>query len=176
MLVVVGSKNPVKLRATEAAFRTLFPDAHPELQAISVGSGVSDQPTSDRETRRGARTRVGNARDAVPTADFFVGFEGGVELLDETLMAFAWIAVADRAGAISEARTVTLPLPPAVRELLDRGIELGEANDRVFSTADSKRRGGAFGLLTGGIYTRESVYTEALVVALVPLTHELYSQ
>jgi non-canonical (house-cleaning) NTP pyrophosphatase len=34
--------------------------------------------------------------------------------------------------------------------------------------------GGAFGLLTNGIYTREGVYTEALVIALVPFVNELY--
>jgi non-canonical (house-cleaning) NTP pyrophosphatase len=53
-------------------------------------------------------------------------------------------------------------------------MELGEANDQVFSTVNSKHQGGAFGLLTHGLYTRESVYTEALVMALVPLVNTLY--
>jgi len=71
-------------------------------------------------------------------------------------------------------RTVTLPLPPAVKALVDQGLELGDANDRVFSTVNSKQQGGAFGLLTNGIYTREGVYTQALVIALVPFVNELY--
>jgi non-canonical (house-cleaning) NTP pyrophosphatase len=53
-------------------------------------------------------------------------------------------------------------------------MELGDANDRVFSTVNSKHQGGAFGLLTNGLYTREAVYTEALVMALVPLVNGLY--
>ena len=62
----------------------------------------------------------------------------------------------------------------AIKELIDAGMELGEANDQVFSTVNSKHQGGAFGLLTHGLYTRESVYTEALVMALVPLVNTLY--
>jgi non-canonical (house-cleaning) NTP pyrophosphatase len=61
-----------------------------------------------------------------------------------------------------------------VQELMDQGLELGDANDRVFATVNSKHQGGAFGLLTAGLYTREGVYTEALVTALVPFINELY--
>jgi non-canonical (house-cleaning) NTP pyrophosphatase len=53
-------------------------------------------------------------------------------------------------------------------------LELGDANDRVFSTVNSKHQGGAFGLLTDGLYTRESVYTQALVIALIPFNNMLY--
>ena len=137
-------------------------------------SGVSEQPRSDDETRRGARNRARNACELQAEADFWVGLEGGIETIDEQLMAFAWMAVLGSTGQFSEARTVTLPLPPEVRTLVSRGLELGDANDRVFSTVNSKQQGGAFGLLTNGLYTRESVYTEALVMALVPFVSDLY--
>jgi len=61
-----------------------------------------------------------------------------------------------------------------VLTLVDQGQELGDANDQVFSTVNSKQQGGAFGLLTNGLYTREGVYTEALVIALVPFVNTLY--
>ncbi len=174
MKVVVASSNPAKLRAVDDAFARQFPDRTIELTPCSVESGVSDQPMSDEETRRGARIRAGNARSAESVADFWVGLEGGLETIDDQLMAFAWMAVLGPDGNIGEARTVTLPLPPAVKELVDEGLELGDANDRVFSTLNSKHKGGAFGLLTNGLYTREGVYTEALVIALVPFVNELY--
>lgn len=176
MKIVVGSRNPVKKRAAEKAFGKVYPDAQIEVQDVAVPSGVSDQPFGDNDTRLGARNRARNARSEVPDADFCVGFEGGVDVLGDTLTAFAWIAVVDRDGRLGEARTVTLPLPPAVHALVDDGLELGEANDRVFATVNSKQQGGAFGLLTDGLYTRESVYTEAVVVALVPVTNPLYGQ
>jgi non-canonical (house-cleaning) NTP pyrophosphatase len=91
------------------------------------------------------------------------------------LMAFAWMAIAAKDGPVSETRSVTLPLPPEVQELVFDGLELGEANDRVFSTLNSKQGGGAFGLLTDGLMTRESVYTQTLILALIPFVHELWS-
>jgi len=174
MQVVVASLNPAKSRAVEDAFRNRFPREQFLLHAVSVASGVSDQPCSDAETRTGARNRVANAGLEVPDADYWVGLEGGTEVFDDSLMAFAWMAIMNRAGSISEARSVTLPLPAVVRDLVDGGMELGEANDRVFSTVNSKQNGGAFGLLTNGLYTREGVYTQALIIALIPFVNELY--
>lgn len=174
MKIVVASRNPVKLRAVEAAFAQVFPGESLQFDSADVGSGVSDQPMSDDETRRGARKRARNARAAAPEARFWVGLEGGIEVIDGQLMAFAWMAVLGMDERIGEARTVTLPLPPAIKALIDEGLELGEANDRVFSTINSKQKGGAFGLLTNGLYTRESVYTEALTVALIPFINELF--
>ena len=100
------------------------------------------------ETRLGALNRVANARVAAPDADFWVGLEGGLDFFEGQLMAFAWMAVTDKHGTNSATRSVTLPLPPRVQELVGGGIELGEANDQVFSTLNSKQGGGAFGLLT----------------------------
>ena len=174
MNIVVASRNPVKIDAVRKAFSRQFPSAGLELIPVDVESGVSEQPDSDQETRRGARNRVEEARLAHPDADFWVGLEGGIVSVDDQLMAFAWVAVRGRNGKIGEARTGTLPLPPAVQELVASGVELGEANDRVFSTVNSKQEGGAFGLLTGGLYTRESVYRQALIFALIPFVNELY--
>ena len=174
MNIVVASKNPVKVDATMRAFNELFPDANIQLESVDVSSGVSDQPTSDEETRRGARTRAMNASQAEPDADFWVGMEGGIEVIDDQLMAFAWMVVVGPKGDIGEARSVTMPLPPAVKKLVDSGLELGDANDRVFATLNSKQGGGAYGLLTAGLYTRESVYRQTLIIALTPFVNELY--
>ena len=175
MKVVIASRNPAKIRAVKQAFSLQFPEEVIELIPVSVESGVSDQPLSDEETRHGARNRAQNAHERQASADYWVGLEGGIETIDEQLMAFAWMAVLGPGSQIGEARTVTLPLPPAVKALVDSGFELGDANDQVFSTFNSKQQGGAFGLLTNGIYTREGVYTEALVIALVPFVNTLYS-
>lgn len=176
MKVVVASRNPVKIGATTQAFKTLFPDAVLAVTSVNVDSGAGDQPDTDESTRRGARTRALKSREAKPDADFWVGMEGGIEIIDNQLMAFAWMAVQGRVGDISEARSTTLPLPPAVRNLVIGGLELGEANDRVFSTVNSKQDGGAFGLLTDGLYTREGIYTQTLIMALVPFVNTLYPQ
>ena len=175
MKIVVASRNPVKIGATEQAFATLFPDATLEMLSADVDSGVGDQPKSDEETCVGSRNRAMAASDALPEADYWVGLEGGVEVIDDQLMAFAWMAIKGRNGKIGEARSATLPLPQAVKDLVESGMELGDANDRVFSTINSKQGGGAYGLLTNGLYTRESIYTQTLIIALTPFVNELYS-
>ena len=176
MKVIVASRNPVKIGAASEAFATVFPVASIDVSGIEVESGVHDQPESDAETREGARARVVKATEAAPDADFWVGLEGGVEVIDGQLMAFAWMAVQGRKGDVSEARSVTLPLPPVIKELVEAGMELGEANDRVFSTVNSKQGGGAYGLLTDGRYTRESIYAQTLIIALTAFVNRLYPQ
>jgi len=176
MKVVVSSLNPVKVNAVREAFNSQFPDKDPVLIPVNVASGVSDQPRSDDETRRGAVNRVANARAAVPDADFWVGLEGGLDTFDGKLMAFAWMAIGGPGGVVSESRSPTLPLPPGIQRLVESGLELGEANDRVFSTVNSKQAGGAFGLLTNGLYTREGIYAQTLVFALIPFIHTLWSE
>ena len=175
MKVVVTSHNPVKIAAVREAFLTQFPLQEIQLISVAVESGVPDQPMSDDETRLGARNRVANARLKQPDADYWVGLEGGLDFFDGRLMAFAWMVVAAGNKHISETRSVTLPLPPEVQRLVSEGLELGEANDRVFSTLNSKQGGGAFGLLTDGLMTREGIYTQTLILALIPFVHELWS-
>jgi len=174
MDIVVASLNPVKIDAVEQAFTMQFSSATFNLIPIDVESGVNDQPESDQETRRGARNRVEEASRAYPDADYWVGLEGGVESIDDQLMAFAWMVVLGKNKKVGEARSVTLPLPPAVKDLIDDGVELGEANDQVFGTTNSKQKGGAFGLLTDGRYTREFIYSQTLIFALIPFVSELY--
>lgn len=95
-------------------------------------------------------------------------------MVGDQLMAFAWMSVDADDGRSGEARSATLPLPAAIRQLIDDGLELGDAIDSVFATRNSKQGGGAFGLLSDGLYTRESVYTQTLVLALLPLIKDSY--
>lgn len=173
--IVVTSFNPVKIEAVRQAFLSQFPSAGTSIVPVGVDPGVADQPMSDDETRQGARNRVAAARRQLPDADYWVGLEGGLDYFDGDLMAFAWMVVAGPGGRVSETRSATLPLPPGVQTLVEDGLELGEANDRVFSTLNSKQAGGAYGLLTNGLMTRESIYTQTLILALIPFVHELWA-
>jgi inosine/xanthosine triphosphatase len=176
MKIVVASHNPVKISAVGEAFATLFPGKQLELIPIAVPSGVSDQPMTDDETRLGATNRVENAKTSVPDADYWVGLEGGLDMFDGRLMAFAWMAIAGPGGQFNQSRSASLPLPPKVQQLVEQGLELGDANDQVFSTVNSKQGGGAYGLLTDGLYTRESIYRQTLILALIPFVNPLWNE
>ena len=93
-IVVIGSRNPVKIEAVRQAFEACFPSRNFRIEGIRVPSGVSDQPMTDAETRRGARQRVNACREERPGADYWVGLEGGLEPDGQDLRAFAWMVVA----------------------------------------------------------------------------------
>ena len=176
MRIIVASKNPAKLDAVRQAFATVMPGRALHIEGLTVDSGVKEQPDSDEETRQGSINRAIAARSAVPQGNFWVGLEGGLERISDQWLASAWMAVLDEQGRLGMARTPTLPLPPAVEALLQEGLELGEANDRVFATHNSKQKGGAFGLLTEGRMTRGGVYAQALELAMIPLLNPLWAE
>lgn len=176
MKIIVASKNPAKLEAVRQAFRTVMPGRELSIEGLAVASGVKEQPDSDQETRQGSINRANAARTAHPEGNFWVGLEGGLERISDRWLASAWMAVLDEQGRLGIARTPTLPLPPAVEALLAKGLELGQANDQVFATHNSKQKGGAFGLLTEGRMTRGGVYAQTLELAMIPLLSPLWAE
>lgn len=175
MRVIVASKNPVKIAAVKTAFAVVFTDSEIVAEGVSAASGVGDQPMSDDETLRGALNRAKNAKQAEPKADFWVGLEGGLEQRDGTVEAFGWMVVASRDGKEGKSRTATFTLPRQVAELIEKGHELGEADDIVFQRKNSKQENGAVGLLTDDHITRATYYEHALILALIPHKNpELY--
>ena len=69
---------------------------------------------------------------------------------------------------MTKARTSGLALPDKVVELISQGYELGDADDLVFGTSNSKQNYGAVGILTGNVITRTSSLAQAVELALVP--------
>ena len=170
--VVVASKNPVKADAVLGGFLSYFSNVN--VEKVEVESGVSDQPFSDEETRKGALTRAENAKNSFKDADFWVGIEGGIHPEESGLTAFAWIVVLSE-NKYGEARTTTFQLPGKVAELISKGYELGHANDIVFKQSNSKQKHGAVGLLTRNQIDRTALYQQAVQLALIPfINSELF--
>lgn len=169
MHVLIASLNPVKIGAVEDAFALFVPHPDCRFEGISVSSGVSDQPLSDKETWQGAHNRVTATAAAHPTADYCVGLEGGIDTLHGQISTFAWIVIRRQDGRTSQSRSTSLPLPKCITALIDQGLELGHACDRVFNTDNAKQKGGAIGLLTRDNYTRRSTYTQTVCFALAGL-------
>ena len=165
--IIIASKNPVKVEAARRGFGRLFPDERFEIEMVDVASGVADQPMSDEATREGAINRARNGSMQIPDADYWVGIEGGCDYLDEDLVSFAWICVFSKDGC-GYARTTIFQLPREVQTLVEGGLELGDADDRVFGQKNSKQDAGAVGLLTGNVVTRTSLYEQAVILALIP--------
>ena len=172
--IIVASKNPIKINAVKLGYRKVFSNLDFECEGITVPSDVSDQPISNQETLNGAINRATHAKNDFPNANFWVGIEGGIEKMEEEMMAFAWIVILSK-DKMGKARTGTFFLPPKVVELINQGKELGEADDIVFGHSNSKQKNGAVGILTGNIIDRTQFYVEAMVLGLIPfLNKEIY--
>lgn len=172
--VIVASKNPVKINAVKMAFQQMFSSREFRFEGVSVPSGVSEQPMDDETTLRGAANRVANAKEHSKSADFWVGIEGGIERSGPGMQAFAWVVIRN-GDTTGKARTASFFLPKKVCELIESGKELGEADDIVFGHSNSKQKNGASGLLTGNVVDRAALYSQAVVLALVPFKNpDLY--
>ena len=170
-MLIVASKNPVKLEATQQGFQQTFPQESFQLIGVSVESGVPDQPLSSAETLQGATNRCHNAKSYQPNADYWIGIEGGVEMIEGGLQCFAWVVVQNQAGQMGRGKTGVFYLPDEVARLVQQGMELGHADDAVFGRENSKQQNGAIGLLTNDLIDRTSYYVHAVIMALIPFTN-----
>jgi inosine/xanthosine triphosphatase len=179
--IAVGSKNPIKFNASVAGAQRALKNAKILAEGFNVASGIPDQPMGDVQTKLGAENRARNAFEEYFRANntypaFAIGLEGGVLLNPESEMeCFAYMAVynGDKFGF---SRTCTFCLPHAIRDLvINEGLELGVADDRVFGTSNSKQSSGAVGLLTNGVIDRAAYYEQAVILAFIPFQWpELY--
>jgi len=167
--IIVASKKPVKVQATKDAFERFFANSF-DAEGISIPSNVPDQPIGDEQTYTGAYNRAMGAKTARPDADYWVGIEGGITTTRGEMETFAWMVVLDKNGQ-GHARTAGFFLPPRVTELVHQGYELGDADDIVFGSSNSKQKTGALGLLTKDVLTRHELYLPAMMMPLFPFEH-----
>lgn len=169
--VIVTSTNPVKLKAVRDGFEKVFGKDMCKFETVKVDSGVPDQPMSDEETMQGAEGRVKRAKADFPEADYWVGMEAGIENTKHGMEAFGWVVVEskERIGRGCSAKFI---LPDKIRDLIESGVELGDADDRVFGISNSKQTNGAVGILTHDVITRATLYEPAVILALIPFVNE----
>jgi inosine/xanthosine triphosphatase len=180
MIVLVGSRNPVKVEAARAAFSQYFTETELEVIGIEVSSGVSDQPLGD-ETFRGAENRAlalkkrNDARNL--NAHFFVGLEGGIMQVAQRWFAFGVVCIMDAMGRKAYGTPPFFELPRSVVDELLQGHakELGEVMDTLIGEKKTKEKQGSVGYFTRGVMDRKAYYVAGVTVALIPfLNAELY--
>ena len=174
--IAVGSRNPVKLQATEQAFRRAFSEDQFRAVAVDVPSGVAGQPNGDAEALSGSLNRARAAINQTPAAAYGVGIEGAVHDTGAGMEAFAWAVVVSRRH-VGKSRTATFFLPESIARIVRGGAELADAVDAVFGQASIRSELGAIGLLTQGAVSRAELCEQAVIAALIPfLTPGLRSE
>ncbi len=171
MRIAVGSKNPLKLSSARNVLERVQPGA--EFMAVGVDSGVSHTPLTNEETIAGARQRARVAREATGS-DWGIGLEGGMTRVAGYWFTCVWCVIRDGGGE-TVGGGVHFQLPErVVRMILHDGKEMGPAMDALTGVAQSKRKMGAEGILTGGLIDREKTFENAVIYALAPRISEAY--
>ena len=178
--VTVGSTRKPKLRAVSEALREfaskLVPDADFEVVGEEVESGVSSTPTSCEELMRGARQRaealIRIAREERKPWNYFVGLEGGLEVLQEDrarrVFLESWAYASDGTrGFYGRSGGIEVPEELA-HEVLERGFELSDAIDRYAGAVGIRDGLGAWGVLSGELIPRHESFRLAVVTAFAP--------
>jgi inosine/xanthosine triphosphatase len=180
MIIAVGSTRRPKLNAVEeavGAFASLLaPETLFEIIGADVESGVSHTPSSCEELMRGARQRAGAlvrvARDKGENWKYFVGLEGGLDVIEQEagrrVFLESWAYVSDgtrghygRSGGIELPETLS-------REVLENGVELAAAIDRYAGAVGIRDAQGAWGVLSGNLIARQEAFRVAVIAAFAP--------
>ncbi|MBM6550198.1 inosine/xanthosine triphosphatase [Marinomonas ostreistagni] len=171
--IQVGSNNPVKHGAAIKAFSKAFPDRAIHCEQSHAPSGVAEQPMSEDETKLGSQNRASHCaqQDKKQAFDYYVAMEGGVHLFAEGPATFAFVTIRDSQGKMITGRSANLPIPMSVYQRLEDGEELAHVMDDLFNDHNIRQKGGAIGVFTNHLETRESVYMQALILALSPFMH-----
>lgn len=180
IIVAVGSIRKPKLRAVTEALNAvatkLLPDGDFEVVGVEVESGVSSTPSSSEELMRGARQRAEAlallARETRKPWRYFVGLEGGLEVLqdDRSRRVFleSWAYVSDGTrGFYGRSGGIELPEELA-HEVLERGFDLSDAIDRYAGAIGIRDGQGAWGVLSRDLVTREDASRLSVIVAFAP--------
>jgi inosine/xanthosine triphosphatase len=180
ILIAVGSTRQPKLSAVREAVEAFAPalaaGARLEVVGLDVESGVSHTPSSCGELMRGARQRaealVLLAREKDEAWRYFVGLEGGLDVLPEDsgrrVFLESWAYVSDGIqGHYGRSGSVELPEVLA-HEVLDKGVELSVAIDRFAGAVGIRDAQGAWGVLSSNLITRQEAFRVAVVAAFAP--------
>jgi inosine/xanthosine triphosphatase len=199
IILAVGSKRGPKLHAVsealEAFSSVLAPDAQFEVVGVEVESGVGHTPASREELMRGARQRaetlVQLARENGAAWQYFVGLEGGLDVVQEgasaeemrwraTLKQYgrrrvfleSWAYVTDGVRG-HYGRSGGIELPEALaHEVLENGVELSVAIDKFAGAVGIRDAQGAWGVLSNNFITRQEAFRIAVIAAFAPFYNE----
>jgi inosine/xanthosine triphosphatase len=181
IIVAVGSTRRPKLNAVREALAIFGPmlnsNAQFEVVGEEVPSGVSHTPSSRSELMAGARFRaealVKLARERSEPWKYFVGLEGGLDVVEENgkrlffLQSWAYVTDGTSRGTYGQSGAVQMPEALAA-EVIERGTELSVAIDAYAGEQGIRDAQGAWGVLTQNLITREESFRVAVVSAFAP--------
>ena len=179
--IAVGSKRTPKLEAVREALVALGPLLRPksnfEVIGFEVQTSVGHTPRNRAELMAGARGRCEAMRNGGEQAAYFVGLEGGLDVISEDgnetgrrlVFLESWAYVSDAGGRSFYGRSGAILLPDALAiEVLDRGTELSHAIEAYTGIEGVRDSQGAWGILTKNLINRQESFRIAVISAFAP--------
>ena len=171
LIINVGTGNQLKVKAVAAVAAGLYSKVR--VQGVSVESGVAPEPL-EQDVVLGAITR---AKKALGSGDFGVGIEAGL-FWNESVrdhLDVQYCAIVDKAGRLTVGHGPGFAYPPAVVALVEKGMTVGQAMERITGISGMGSRQGAIGYLSRGHVNREQITKMAALTAFLPrIRRELY--
>jgi inosine/xanthosine triphosphatase len=178
--IAVGTTRRPKLTAVNEAILDFGPVLAPgvefEVMGVEVESGVGHTPANRAELMLGARQRAESlvrlAREKNESWQYFVGLEGGLDLIEveggRRVLLESWAYVSDgRNGHYGRSGGVEVP-DALAREVLEKGVELSVAIDSFAGAVGIRDAQGAWGVLSSGLISRTEAFRVAVVAAFAP--------
>ena len=168
MKILMGTKNPGKIKGAKEAFEKYFDNV--EIEGIPVSSDVSDQPINE-EIFEGAKNRIKNlkkyAKENNLEVDFFVASEAGITIL----LGGEWIdinaaVIEDKNGVQSVGTSQGFQVPDRYMDEI-RATELGKVMDKIFKGHELGKGKGGISILTKDVISRIDLTRNACIMALI---------
>jgi inosine/xanthosine triphosphatase len=183
-IIAVGSTRNPKLNGVSDALVTfaalLDQGTQFEVIGLEVESGVGHTPATCEELMRGARQRaeavVQHALKCGEDWKYFVGLEGGLDVVEENgnrrVFLESWAYVSDGSrGYFGRSGGVEIPEALA-HEVLEKGVELSVAIDKFAGEVGIRDAQGAWGVLTRNLIARQEAFRVAVIAAFAPFYNE----
>jgi len=170
MTFYVGSTNPVKINCVKIALEKDFPFS--EVRGVDVVSGVSSQPMSDAETRKGSMNRAKAvlqfAKEKKDPEPIGIGLEGGIFFGKKKteMWTTVWCVLIDQSGRLWESNGARIRVPPIVAEKILQGQEMGHVMQDLTGIEKVKQKNGMFGVITNEFVTRTEEYAGIAKIAI----------
>lgn len=157
MEIIIGSKNPAKIKAVQEVF------VNEKITPLNVPSLIAPQPFSDSETRDGAINRATQCAELKPNG-MGIGLEGGVMYVGEQLFLCNWGALVTPNHQLYTASGARILLPPSFVKQLETGMELGEIMEKYTKKKEVRNKEGAIGVFTNDLVSRKAMFVHVVTL------------
>lgn len=175
--VVVGSRNPVKVRAVTQVMHDIYDGQGTAcaVHACDAESDVPPQPLGLETIFDGARNRARNALASRENVTYGVGIEAGIYEVRGVSLDVQFCVILDVDGWMTVGHSGGFAYPPSVLSEVEKGHEIGDIFASLSGNENIKREQGAIGMLSKGHVDRTAFTRHAVLMAMVPrLSPELY--